>query len=921
MSRWPFVREPRATALSLLRQQVTLVGGLGALLLLAMALPLQGLRIAPGYYLLIHTTVEFVAIVGAFLIFATVWHTPSREGSASLLFIAVALFAAGWLDFSHALSFKGMPDMVTPSSPEKAIALWLAARFLVAATLAGVSLAPELALPSRRMRYDILVAYTVVNAVVLGTVLFHPEDLPRTFVDGVGVTSLKVALEWIITGLLALAAWRYYRQARTTGSDFSALIFSAAAVAALGEVFFTAYSEVNDALNLLGHLYKIVSYSLIYQAMFVISVRAPYVRLAHKTDLLLQANETLRTQALALESTTAPVLVTDAEGRVRWRNRASHQLLVVGPLEQTEGLSLFAAPVTPDPEVAAAMREALLASGRWRGVVELRDDGGKRLIINRMVTSLRSESGVLEGFVSVAENVTENRRARERHKRVLDTAIDGFLIADAHGKLLETNAALARMSGYSASELRNLHVHEFSVTGRLREAQERLRKAGVLGQEQFETRFRHKLGHEVAVVVSLTFDPEVQQYFVFVRDITDQMLSAAVQLDLERQLQQAQKMEALGQLTGGVAHDFNNILASVLGYSKLALDRLVPDKQSKLASYLREVIMASERARDLIAKMLVFSRTKSSAAAQAISPAAVVQEVLAMVRPSIPSSIQLDVRLEDDLSILMDAGDLNQILLNLIINARDAIAGHGVIGIRLHRIEAHGQVCAISGQRLSGPYLALEVSDNGSGIAPAHRLRMFDPFFTTKDVGKGTGLGLSMVQGIVLRSGGHIVVESQLGQGSMFQLLFPIASPVQAAPDQPSDALELLRGAGQRVWVVDDEPAVTRYLGELLEGQGYQVTLCNSPDAALAAFAGASHAVDLLITDQTMPGMSGTELAARLHAVRPELPVILCTGHGGGIDQSDLTRSGIRHFFTKPVAAHDLLQVMAEEWAVGVRTV
>ncbi|MFZ3127032.1 MAG: ATP-binding protein, partial [Rhodoferax sp.] len=599
-----------------------------------------------------------------------------------------------------------------------------------------------------------------------------------------------------------------------------------------------------------------------------------------------------------------------------WRNRASQRLLAAVPQEQEPSLSLFAAPVTPDPEVAAAMREALMASGRWRGVVELRDDGGKRLIINRMVTSLRSESGELEGFVSVAENVTENRRARERHKRVLETAIDGFLIADAHGKLLEANAAFSRLSGYTVGELRAMHAQQLGAASRLSEIGARMEETTQLGHDQFEARLRHKLGHEVSVAVSLTFDPEVQQYFVFVRDTTDQVLSAAVQLDLERQLQQSQKMEALGQLTGGVAHDFNNILASVLGYSKLALDRLVPDKQSKLASYLREVILASERARDLIAKMLVFSRTKSSAAAQAISPAAVVQEVLAMVRPSIPSSIQLDVRLEDDLSILMDAGDLNQILLNLIINARDAIDGHGVIGIRLHRMQAHGQVCAISGQRLTGPYLALEVTDTGSGIAPAHRQRMFDPFFTTKDVGKGTGLGLSMVQGIVLRSGGHIVVESQLGQGSMFQLLFPIASPALSAPDEPLGEGELLRGMGQHIWVVDDEPAVTRYLGELLEGQGYRVTLFNSPDAALAAFASTGQEVDLLITDQTMPGMDGTTLAERLHMVRPDLPVILCTGHGGGIDQGDLARSGIRHFFTNPVAAHDLLQVMADEWGV-----
>ena len=289
-----------------LRAQLRLVAVLAGLMLLAIVLPLHAWHIESRYYLPLHTTLEFAAIVVAFLVFATVWHTPSREGTVSLLFIAVALFAAGWLDFAHALSFKGMPDLVTPSSTEKGIALWLAARFLVAATLAGVSLAPEGATPSRRMRYDILLTYTVVNGLVLWVVLFHGSELPATFIEGVGVTRTKVVAEWFITGLLVLAAWRYYRRARTTGGEFPALIFGAAAVAALGEVFFTAYSEINDAQNLLGHVYKIVSYSLIYQAMFVISVRAPYVRLAHKTDLLLQANETMRTQALALESTTAP---------------------------------------------------------------------------------------------------------------------------------------------------------------------------------------------------------------------------------------------------------------------------------------------------------------------------------------------------------------------------------------------------------------------------------------------------------------------------------------------------------------------------------------------------------------------------------------------------------------------------------------
>jgi CheY-like chemotaxis protein len=311
--------------------------------------------------------------------------------------------------------------------------------------------------------------------------------------------------------------------------------------------------------------------------------------------------------------------------------------------------------------------------------------------------------------------------------------------------------------------------------------------------------------------------------------------------------------------------------------------------------------------------MLVFTRTKSSATAGLISPAAMVQEVLAMMRPSIPSSIQLDVKLEDDLNIVMDPGELNQILINLIINARDAIDGQGVIGIRLHRIEANGQLCAVSQQRLSGPYLALEVTDTGSGIAPEHMLRLFDPFFTTKDVGKGTGLGLSMVQGILRRSGGHIVVESQPGRGSQFQLLFALTSPGVSLPGAPADAQEPRRGSGQHIAVVDDEPAVTRYLSELLQGQGYRVTQFNHPADAVAAFESAHQDFELLISDQTMPGMNGTELALRLHRAQPDLPVILCTGHGSGIDRNDVLQARIRHHFTKPVAADELLKAMAEE--------
>ncbi len=891
--------------------QIALVVALALATVFTTLLPLNDVKLPMQHYLAFHTILEFGAILAAFLVFATVWHTPTRQVSTSLLLIAATLLASGWLDFAHTLSFKGMPDLVTPSSAGKAVYFWLAARTLVALALFGVSFYPQMAPPSAAMRYGILAAFTVLNVILIGVVLAFEQDLPAVFNEGAGVTGVKVAIECAITGLMALAALRYLRMALKSSDEMPALFFGASAIAALGEVFFMRYTAINDAQNALGHLYKILSYVLLYRAMFVISIRRPYGMLEEQAQWLVQANETLRIQAMALESTTATVFVTDKTGKFRWRNRASFALMGYSSPDELNRLSLFTAPVTPDPIVANAIRETVSATGRWSGVVEVLDERGNRLVMNRTVTSLRGNDGALEGFVSVAENITENRRARDRHKRVLDTAIDGFMIANVQGVVLEVNAALEKMSGYGAEELLNINFRQ-TTADFMSDARLHMEQATRSGHDRFETRFRHKLGRDIFVAISVTFDPEVQQFFIFVRDITDQMKSASVRGDLERQLQQAQKMEAIGQLTGGIAHDFNNILVSVLGYSKLALDRLVPDKQSKLASYLREVIMASERARDLIAKMLVFTRTQASTSLEVISPAAVVEQVLSLVRPSIPSSIEVDVHLDSDLHIWMDAGELHQMLLNLIINARDAVEGRGVIGIRAYRVETRGCLCAVCQQRLTGPYMALEVSDTGSGIAPENMSRLFDPFFTTKEVGKGTGLGLSMVQGLLIRSGGHITVESQPGRGSTFQLLFPLTSPQGALPPAGTEAEETHRGTGQHVAVVDDEPAVTRYMGELLEGQGYRVTQFNQPTEALAAIEAGEQRFDLVITDQTMPAINGTELAMRLHRSQPDLPVILCTGYGSGIAESDVRQARIRFQFTKPVQANALFQAIAD---------
>lgn len=897
----------------LLNRQLYLVAVFAALFFLAMFLPLTDIHIPHQYYLPLHTLLEFAAILFAFLIFAAVWHTPEKEVSTSLLLIAVTLLAAGWLDFAHVMSYKGMPDLITPSSPQKSIAFWLFARILFAGIILFISFFPNLHPPGRRFRYTVLVAFSVINLGILWLVFFQESSLVITYNENTGLSQFKIVTEWLITAALSIAAFRYYRLARASGQEFSTLMFAAIAIAAMSEFFFADYVVISDTSNVIGHFYKVVSYALIYRAMFVVIVRKPYQTLAMHAETVQKINETLRSQAMALESSATPIFLTDENGLLRWRNPASRTILPPDASEVAGQACLFSAPITPDPRIAAELRKTVEAGRIWRGAITITRSNGESFIINRTVTPLLNDNGIIEGYVSVGENITESTKALLRHKRVLDTAIDGFLIIDDQGKLLEVNDAYVKMSGYTMDQLLTMHISQLKVMRDAENIEAHLQTIRAKGRDQFETHHRHQDGHVFSVEVSVTYDPESRHFFVFIRDISEREKAECVKQELERQLQQSQKMQALGQLTGGIAHDFNNILAAILGYSNLALERFVPDKQSKLAIYLKEVITASERARDLIAKMLTFTRTQASTGVNLISPASVIQEVVAMMLPSLPSSIQLQSHIEDDLCIRMDAGELSQILLNLVINARDAIDTHGVIDIHLHQTELHGEICAISQQRLSGKYLAIDVSDNGGGISPENMSRLFDPFFTTKEVGKGTGLGLSMVQGILRRSDAHILVESGANLGSRFRLLFSIvpASECKSQAAKNSSAVGVT-GTGQRIWVVDDEPAVGGFLRELLEGAGYQVELFTDPYKVMNALANEEIAIDLLITDQTMPGITGVTLARYLHSMQPDLPVILCTGYSDGLDRDEALRKGIRHYFTKPVAAAALLTTIAD---------
>lgn len=392
---------------------------------------------------------------------------------------------------------------------------------------------------------------------------------------------------------------------------------------------------------------------------------------------------------------------------------------------------------------------------------------------------------------------------------------------------------------------------------------------------------------------------------------------------LERQLQQSQKMQALGQLTGGIAHDFNNILAVMLGYSNLARTRFAADEETKLGHYLEEITKAGERARDLVTRMLAYSRSQSDELATTMEPTTLVEEVIQMLASTIPSGIKLQAQLDPDIpAINISPGELHQIVMNLAINARDAMSDHGELCIRLSTLIDAAEFCAACKQaknnvlcpdEIHGGYVSLSVSDTGCGISAENVKLIFDPFFTTKDVGKGTGLGLSVIQGIVRRAGGCIIVDSPTNKGSTFQVQLPTAAnfPLDL-PIATTSLSATPEGNGARILVIDDEPALAHYLTDLLEGKNYAVNFYTDPIEALNHFRANPESIDAVITDLTMPNKSGLEIADIMLGLRPGLPIFLCSGFGDSIDENT-PLPGIRRFFNKPVSAAELLIALNEE--------
>jgi signal transduction histidine kinase len=358
-------------------------------------------------------------------------------------------------------------------------------------------------------------------------------------------------------------------------------------------------------------------------------------------------------------------------------------------------------------------------------------------------------------------------------------------------------------------------------------------------------------------------------------DVTARVRAEINARDLEGQLRQSQKMETVGTLAGGIAHDFNNILSPIMGYTDLALSDLPAGHPAR--DDLEQVLKAARRARDLVKQILVFSR-RGDQTRQTVQLHLVVNDALQLIRSMLPSNIELSQRVANQGdTVLADPGQMHQVIMNLATNAAYALRDRGgVLRVELGREELDAEHARTLGVA-PGTYVVLSVIDQGEGMDADTLNRVFEPFFTTKRPGEGTGLGLSVVHGIVHSHGGSIEVKSVPREGATFRTYFPAAEMGEEPVAEPG-ALAAA-GGGEHILIVDDEPAIVGLLERMLESRGYRVTAFTSSEEALACFRDNADHFDAVITDQTMPRMSGTELARAVHELRPDKPVVLTTGY------------------------------------------
>ena len=526
------------------------------------------------------------------------------------------------------------------------------------------------------------------------------------------------------------------------------------------------------------------------------------------------------------------------------------------------------------------------------------------VLVRGLEFSLRKEQSALKELSMERSQLRESER---KYRLVVEHANEAIFIAQ-DGLIKFPNPSAPRITGYTYEQLGRtpfialIHPEDRSMVTE-RHAR-RLR--GEIVPDNYAFRVLSSSGDVRWVTinaVATTWEGKPAT-LNFIRDITDQK-------QLESQLLQARKMEAVGSLAGGIAHDFNNILAAMMGYAELAFQDVSPDSRAR--NGLTELLKAGERATSLVRQLLTFGR-RTEYERKPIRIGELVQEALELVGALIPSTIRIKEELDLDAGIVeADPTQIHQVIVNLCTNAAHSMKEDGgILTVAVRNASGLRDKGAGPLAVQPGDYAEVMVEDTGKGMPPEVMERIFEPYYSTKSGGEGSGLGLAVVHGVVKSHGGGIEISSEVGKGTRVNVYFPLSRQVEEVQTESNLELPPPRGGAERVLYVDDEPAIADVGKQMLERLGYHVTAKTHSGDALRTFVSAPADFDLVITDITMPGLTGEKLAEEIMRVRPDIPVILCTGYSERVSEEFAERLGVRRLMMKPFTIKDLGLVIGE---------
>lgn len=502
------------------------------------------------------------------------------------------------------------------------------------------------------------------------------------------------------------------------------------------------------------------------------------------------------------------------------------------------------------------------------------------------------------------------RESKEKFKTIFENVHDAIVYVDVDGTILDVNSKVRSIFGYLPKEMIRRKFYEIDYFSPMEAERSRAVFKSVISghrlpMQEFEIIRKDHTNVFVEVSAGLIREgSRVKGCLFIIRDITDRKHAEEEKVRLEAQLRVAHKMEAIGTLAGGIAHDFNNILGAITLNAEIISDDL-PSKGEAQYS-MQQLLCACRRAKDLVKQILTFSRD-TGVNRQKIDIASITKETLKMIRPLLPATIKIEADIPSDIAIInAHPTQIQQLLMNLSTNAAHAMRKKGgELHITLSNV--YVSEMSINPEITAGPYVKLTVRDTGCGIAAAFKERIFDPFFTTKEPGDGTGLGLSVVHGIVASNCGHIEVDSIPGDGTVFNIYLPSLS----GKDSKTEYIRRTLPTGkEHILFVDDEETLVAASSKILERLGYRVTTGTSAQSVLKLFQKNPHTYDLVITDMTMPDLTGVELAKKLLDIRADIPIILCTGYNHSVSAEQARKIGIRSFVMKPFTKQKIAEAV-----------